>query len=175
LSPDLLTPRKRVLTSTFLSINIHTPSQVQSQPIRTRVNVSVNLVQEDGYTRNGFSWIKSSVKPSPREWNRRHDRSTQLTTIISLSFPSSRVLWPSPVPATSRTQLTAWRKEQRTHQWLTVASKKKRLTFTFPFVHHQSHDWKVEHWALGRPVIEIDGYTLEGDSSGTTCPRLLTV
>jgi len=22
---------------------------------------------------------------------------------------------------------------------------KKRLTFTFPFVHHQSHDWKVEH------------------------------
>ena len=28
---------------------------------------------------------------------------------------------------------------------LIVASKKKRLTFTFPFVHHQSHDWKVEH------------------------------
>ena len=32
---------------------------------------------------------------------------------------------------------------------LTAQKTKKRLTFTFPFVHHQSHDWKVEHWALG--------------------------
>ena len=28
---------------------------------------------------------------------------------------------------------------------LTAQKTKKRLTFTFPFVHHQSHDWKVEH------------------------------
>jgi hypothetical protein len=39
---------------------------------------------------------------------------------------------------------------------LIVASKKKRLTFTFPFVHHQSHDWKVEHLIFDPPVIEID-------------------
>ena len=32
--------------------------------------------------------------------------------------------------------------------------------------------WNTEPY--GSPVIEIDGYTLEGDSSGTTCPRLLT-
>ena len=27
---------------------------------------------------------------------------------------------------------------------ITMKKREQRLTFPFPFVHHQSHDWKVE-------------------------------
>ena len=29
----------------------------------------------------------------------------------------------------------------------------QRLTFPFPFVHHQSHDWKVDHNVLGLVIL----------------------
>ena len=38
-----------------------------------------------------------------------------------------------------------WQERERKPLKVENENLMQRLTFPFPFVHHQSHDWKVEH------------------------------